>query len=138
MKFDAKKSLRVAKLKITPTREKILALFSDQNCSPVSAELILSKLKKEKVDQATIYRNLQSFEKTGIIKKVSLQQKADHYELANHHHHHIICKKCGGIEGFDNCNLKSLKKTVLKNSKAFSSISDHSLEFFGECDNCKK
>jgi Fe2+ or Zn2+ uptake regulation protein len=138
MKFDVKASLKKAGFKVTPTREEILKLFSTHNCSPISAEDILLKLKKEKIDRATIYRNLQSFEKAGIIKKVSLQQKADYYELANHHHHHIICKTCGDIEGFKNCNLDSLKKTVLKNSKAFGSITDHSLEFFGECDNCRK
>lgn len=137
MKKNLKQTLHGKKLKATPTRLKILELFSKNACSPISAENIQTKLKKYRLDLATIYRNLIAFEKFGLIKKIELQQKADYFELAGHHHHHIICKKCGQIEKFSQCNLESLKNNLLRHSKNFDTVTDHSLEFFGLCRQCK-
>lgn len=143
--------LKRRKLKLTPARLAVLALFESSLCQPLSADdihLKLKKLKKAEIDLVTVYRTLASFEKEGILKKVDLHKSAAYYELADgtadggskrkHHHHHIVCTACGLIEGFDDCNVEALSKKALAASSKFSSVSKHSLELFGVCKACSK
>jgi Fur family ferric uptake transcriptional regulator len=129
--------LKQAGFKVTSPRISILKSFSG-DCTPMSAEVIHKKLKNSKIDLVTVYRTLASFEKGGIVKRVDLHKDSAYYELASHHHHHIICKECGLVEGFDQCNVQQLSKSALQSSSKFKTIESHSLEFFGICKNCMK
>ena len=137
MKNDFKTILKNGALKITPTRLAILDIFSN-DCKPVNAEYIFEKLKNKKINLVTIYRTLTSLEKAGILKRVDLHKESAYYELGNHHHHHIVCTKCGVVEGFDGCDIKTLSKKILGKSSKFKEINQHSLEFFGVCKACNK
>lgn len=137
MKKDFSDLLKSHGLKVTPTRNDILEVFSD-DCKPINAEYIFNKLKKKKINIVTIYRTLASFELAGILKRVDLQRDSVYYELAGHHHHHIICTCCGTVESFDDCDMNGFSKKVLAKSAKFSLVTKHSLELFGLCKKCNK
>lgn len=124
-------------LKTTPARVAILGLFKKIN-KPISAEYIVTKVSKEKIDQVTVYRTLHSFEKAKIIRRVDMRQDAVFYELADEHHHHVICTSCGEVEDFNFCIKGGLEEKIISQSKKFSHISDHSLELFSVCKPCIK
>lgn len=123
--------------KITPARLFVLNLF-EKSGKPLSAEGIITKSVLEKINNVTIYRILTSFEEAKIIRRVDLRKDSTYYELASCHHHHLVCNRCGDIEDVEVCIPETLSKAVVKSSKKFSSIDDHSLEFFGICKNCSK
>ena len=123
-------------LKNTPTRRAILEVFS-ADCKPINAEYIHEKLKKSGINLVTIYRTLESFEKAGILKRLSLNKSSAYYEIAANHHHHLICTDCGTIEGFKECDIGDVSRKALKDSK-FQTVSGHSLELFGKCKKCAK
>lgn len=127
--------LKKVGLKVTPARKQIFDLFTI-DCNPINVEFIFSKLKSKSINQVTIYRTLASFEQVGIIKKVDVHKDSAYYEFATHHHHHIICNDCGKTEGFENCDIAKISKDVLKKSKEFSIVDQHSLELFGLCKDC--
>lgn len=129
--------LRTAGLKVTEPRIAILSQFIKKHV-PLSALEIQQALKGQGSDVVTVYRTLTSFEKAGILRTVDLRREAVYYELASHHHHHIICTTCGVFEDIEDCDIAALGKKALSNSKKFSSIKDHALEFFGLCRNCVK
>lgn len=129
------KSLKEAGCKLTSTRLSMLEVFSRAG-KPISTESILSKTKD--IDVATVYRNLISLQKVGLIRRVELHKNADYYELHTSHHHHIICRSCGIFEDFKLCHIRDISKKTLLHSTKFSSISDHSLEFYGMCKVCAK
>ena len=129
------KLLRDKGFKITPARLAILSAFC-AHCEPLNAEEINKKIKKEKIDPVTIYRTLASFEKKGILKRVDLRKDSACFELSDTHHHHIICIKCGMIEEFRDLETESLTKRIIKNSKNFKQIKQHSFEMFGLCKKC--
>ncbi|MES2436761.1 MAG: transcriptional repressor [Patescibacteria group bacterium] len=138
MKHDFSTILKNKKFKVTPARVAILEVFSKE-CKPVNAEEIFDSVKDTKIDQVTVYRTLNSFEETGILKRVDLRKGSAYYELNSaQHHHHIVCTICGTIEGFDMCSVEKISKEVLNTSKKFKTISDHSLELFGSCTKCSK
>lgn len=124
-------------LKITPIRLAILNVFSS-DCKPINAGDILDRLKKKDINLVTIYRNLSSFEKAGILKRIDLHKDSTYYELACHHHHHIVCTNCGTVESFSDCDVDKISENVLGKFSRFQVINQHSLEFFGLCKSCSK
>lgn len=117
-------------LKSTKQRFAVLSALHKHK-SPMTAEKIVAKTG---IDLATAYRTLESFEKAGLVDKFNLKDSSFFYEIRNEHHHHIVCDKCGFIEEIETCNFEKMTP----NSKKFSFISEHSLEFFGICKNCVK
>jgi len=136
MKDNFSYILKNAGLKITPARLAILALFSKE-CGPIDAFTVFKKLKNKHIDQVTVYRTLTSFLEKAIVVKVNLRKDSVYYELNNHHHHHIVCNACGAIEEFAICDVAAVTEKVIRRSKLFNRIDQHSLELFGVCKSCK-
>ena len=135
---DLPSVLRACGYKATPPRLAILKMLKEAK-KPMSPHAIIEKLHRM-IDQATIYRSLKAFKKSGIIKQIDLHHNHPHYELTEgqDHHHHIVCKNCGTIEDIEMHDTKSSEKGVLEKSKKFASIQNHALEFFGTCKACAK
>lgn len=136
-KKETEQILKSLKLKITPARVAVLELLSISD-KPLSVEDIYKKLARKDINNVTVYRTLASFKEKGLVKEVYLNKDFVSYELAAHHHHHIVCNGCGDIEDIDLCLDNQTVSGITKQSKKFSSIEDHSLEFFGTCKKCIK
>ena len=133
--IDFKEILKNKGFKNTPTRMSILEVFLNNN-KPLSADFIYKKLQNS-INEATVYRTLSSFEKSGILKRVDLRKDSVCFELNNDHHHHIVCIKCGTIEDFkENKEIEKLLDQVVEKSVKFKNIKEHSLELFGFCKVC--
>ena len=130
--------LRKSGHKATPGRLSLLLLLAKAD-RPLAIHDIIDESKKG-LNQATIYRALESLLEAGIVRRVDMQHAHAHYELAEgaKHHHHLICKHCGRVEDVEDCDVGTIEKMVLKRSKAFASIHTHALEFFGLCIKCEK
>ena len=136
-KKETEQTLKNLKLKITPARVAILDLLSTLD-KPLSVEDIYKKLARKDINNVTVYSTLASFKEKGLVKEVYLNKDFVSYELKTHHHHHIVCNDCGDVEDIDLCLDGQTISGLTKQSKKFSSIEDHSLEFFGTCKKCIK
>jgi len=125
--------LRTKGIRATPQRIALLARLRSQR-APQNAEAIVRALRGV-LDQATVYRGLQEFEKARIVRRVQLRGSSL-YEAPGTHHHHLICRSCGAIEDVDVCLPNAVSEKLLAKSKRFSSIEDDALEFFGICKVC--
>ena len=121
--------------KITPARLAILGLFAKSK-KPIDADNVYRKLASKNFDQATVYRTITSFEKSGILRKVDLRKDSTHYELAEEHHHHIVCTNCEIVEDFEDKEIEKVLRRIVGTSSKFKSIKEHSLELFGLCRTC--
>lgn len=130
--------LRKNGYKATPARLSLLDVLKSAN-HPLTTQEILKALGG-KVNQATIYRSLESLLQIALVRQVDMQHGHAHYELRSEteHHHHLICRSCGITEDVPGCDVVLIEKAVLKASSKFNSIQDHSLEFFGHCKKCAK
>lgn len=132
------KAIKNAKLKLTPTRILVLELLH-KNHKPLSVKDIYQKLEKEKLDQVTIYRVLNSFAKAGLVRTVEFGDGQSRYEMKDEHdHHHIVCEKCYKVSDFTGCIAPEITKKALVQAKDFASITRHSFELFGVCKSCVK
>lgn len=127
--------LREGGYKVTPGRVLLLkTLFGEEQ--PVTVSYLEKKLKNA-VDKVTLYRALESMVASGIVREVDFRHGHAHYELEalRKHHHHIVCTNCGLVEDVA-CQTEPFVKQVAKKSKKFTTIADHSMEFFGVCKTC--
>ena len=127
------------KLKKTDARLALLD-FLAQNKKPLSVNAISEKLSKKGVDKVTVYRMLEAMAKKGLIRRVDTGEREAQYEIidVNKDHHHIICLECKKVSDFTGCDSEILIAKALKQVKDFKSISHHSFDLFGICNECAK
>jgi Fe2+ or Zn2+ uptake regulation protein len=119
-------------LRVTPKRIAILTLLS-QASAPYDVEHIRTSLSL-KMDQATIYRTIDTLLTHNLIKQIDFREGKYRYELNSSHHHHLLCQNCGKITPiFDSCLTVDLDSI---HQKYGFMIKDHALEFFGLCQGC--
>ena len=122
--------------KATPARLSLLSALSKAD-RPLTIQAIRKSLGG-KVNQATIYRSIESLLEISVIHQVDMRHGHAHYELRSDtkHHHHLICRKCGVTEDVRACDVGVLEQAALKGSSKFAGVLEHSLEFFGRCKKC--
>ena len=137
-KNNPKKLLTESGLKATFARMAILKIFS-RLCKPLNTSEVYKKVRAKKIDSVTVYRTLKTFEQKKILRIVDLRRESVYYELdLLNHHHHISCLKCKIIEPINFCDINYLSEKIMKQSKKFTNINQHSLELFGLCKACSR
>ncbi len=131
--------LRKAGLKVTTPRLKILELLESSAEKHVSAEDIYKLLigSGDEVGLATVYRVLTQFEAAGLVKRHNFEGGQSVFELAEgKHHDHIVCVKCNKVEEFVDDVIEQ-RQDAIAHKMGFE-ITDHALNIFGICEDCRK
>lgn len=108
----------------------------------LGAEELLERLHSlgQKVNRATVYRELASLARLGLISPVVVGVDQRRYELATGHHHHLVCDDCGGVDCVDEPviepALRSFERLVER--KNGTRITGHQLYLTGLCVNCQE
>lgn len=134
-----KELLRERGYKATPARLELLSVLA-QAKKPMSVDALRGRLRASAPDTATVYRALKELKNSRLVRQIDLQHGHAHYELTDTRtdHHHMVCTECGTIEDFEGCDIDSVMKRALRQTKLFSTLSDHALELFGICNTCQK
>lgn len=105
------------------------------NHKSLSMNELIDKLPSQ--DKSSIYRNVDLFEKLGIISRVRLgwKSKFELSDLFNEHHHHLSCLKCGKVIVIDEDLIIEQELLRLSYREHFKPI-DHTLEIRGLCSDC--
>ena len=120
-----------------PRMAVVKALVNERR--PISAFNLQTKLSK--VSVASVYRILEAFVDSGVVDRINTGRVHAMYEISSgrKHHHHVICTRCGDMEDVEtgkDCSALKVQHLAVAHSGKFSSISKHSLEFFGLCKKC--
>lgn len=137
MERDKVFKAELEKHQLNSTKSRLLIFRALSKNKPLRASVIADKLTG-KVDRATVYRTLDTFERIGVVQRTWLGFKSQ-YELAElflPHHHHLTCIRCHRVEVIDDEHIeKQLKK--LAKQEGFR-IKDHLLEVSGICAKCQR
>jgi Fe2+ or Zn2+ uptake regulation protein len=130
------KRLKASGGRMTKKREVLLgALLTFDR--PASAEEIRARAELPASDLVTVYRNLETFEKLGVLQRVPLENGTHLFELTapDEHYHHLICRDCHKVERLDVC----LGQELVKKAKMhrYTQIA-HVLEAYGVCEDCEQ
>ncbi|MCK8624429.1 Fur family transcriptional regulator [Apilactobacillus xinyiensis] len=132
--------LRKNKVRITPQRQIILKYLIDHDNHP-SVETIYQALADEfsNLSVATIYNNLELFERLGIIIQIPNQDGGVRYDFFGTPHFHAICENCGKIVDIFYPKYKEIEqelKDITKNQSDFIPSTSR-IEVYGLCKECQ-
>lgn len=135
-----KENLKEKGYKLTPQRRAIVDTIICNEGSHLTVEEIYDEVKKDcpEIGLATVYRTILLLEEMGIVYKLDLNDGCSRYELVHedetHRHHHLICTRCGKVIEVEGDLLETLEDEIEK--KYSFKIEDHSVKFFGLCNEC--
>jgi Fur family ferric uptake transcriptional regulator len=125
-------------LKMTRERRKVLEEIFDTTDHFGADELHLRFVNKRvAMSRATIYRALDHLVKSGLVRRVYLDQKKAFYEhvYGRVHHEHMICLSCSKVIEFADDPLERRQDKVCKDL-GFKPLR-HSLRIVGLCRDCQ-
>ncbi len=129
--MNIKNILKEHNKSFTTEREEIFNFMSEKHifCS----QDILSKFKE--IGRASIFRTINLFLELWIVRRVSLWEKQETYELnGSNHHEHMKCEKCGDIIHFESESI--CKKIFDEAKKIWFQINEHHIWVIGTCKKC--
>ena len=129
----AEKDIKLAGLKVTQPRVKILELLGSVSDRHLSAEDIYKALlaNGDEIGLATVYRVLTQFEAAGLVNRHHFEGGQAVFELAgDDHHDHMVCIKTGRVVEFYDEVIEQRQQEIAR-QHGFR-IRDHSLVLYGE------
>jgi len=137
-----KEDLKKKGYKLTPQRRSIVDTIIENEGQHLTAEEIYDKVKRDcpEIGLATVYRTILLLEELGVISRLDLNDGCSRYEILhsneNHRHHHLICNNCHKVSEVQDDLLEDLEISIEK--QYLFKILDHSVKFYGICDECQK
>lgn len=120
---------------LTKAREQIFKLLL--NPEPQSMSELLTKANGT-VDRVSVYRNIDVFEKIGVVHRIYIGWKYK-LELSDQfigHHHHFSCLSCGKtIDIEDGADIESFVQTMAR--RFDFTPRRHQFEIDGYCKDCR-
>ena len=127
------KDIKLAGLKVTQPRVKILELLGSVSDRHLSAEDIYKALlaNGDEIGLATVYRVLTQFEAAGLVNRHHFEGGQAVFELAgDDHHDHMVCIKTGRVVEFYDEVIEQRQQEIAR-QHGFR-IRAHSLVLYGE------
>lgn len=99
--------------------------------------LELASKQQQSLGLATVYRNLNALEQSGVIVSVHLPNDGVRYEPAGRgHHHHFQCETCEQVfELTAKCPVAVLEGVTLPGG---FKVEHHELTLYGRCPDCQQ
>jgi len=100
--------LREAGLRATPARKAILKAMYGKG--PLTEEEIAARVGHHSADQATLYRNLSTLQRVGLVRRHSFSSRVLYFSLhlpgeEACEHAHFLCESCGRCECLEDAKL---------------------------------
>ena len=137
---ELKEDLKKKGYKLTPQRRAIVDTIIRNEGNHLTAEEIYDEVKKDcpEIGLATVYRTVALLEEVNLLSRLELSDGCSRYEIIHqdeeHRHHHLSCTKCNKVLEVEEDLSDELEQRV--ESKYKFKIQDHSVKFFGICENC--
>lgn len=93
-------------------------------------------LSQDLIDRASVYRIIDLFEKTNIVRRSNIggRYKIELSDNFTAHHHHLTCMNCHKVTIINDPEIELLVDNIV--AKHHFRPKDHQLEIQGYCDSC--
>ncbi len=117
---------------VTEERKEIFDCIKDKHI--FSSQEILEKFPT--LGRSSIFRTIRLFLDIGVLRRLTLGERWESYELndTSHHHEHMKCIICQSIMSFDSHSI--CRKIFEEAQKQGFAIQEHSLSILGKCSKC--
>ena len=130
--------LRSAGLRMTSQRALILDIIS-QGKGHLDADEVyrLARERQPNLSLSTVYRNLQTLKRLGLIEELHFDESHHHYEVKpSVEHHHLVCLGCGKVVEFG-CALSQKMRQEIAREKGFE-VTGVEVHMTGYCAKCRR
>ena len=135
---DIRRTFNTAGLRVTSQRALVLEVIRKGKGHLDADEIYRRAREKEpRLSLSTVYRNLQTLKKLGLVEEVHFDEEHHHYEVKpSTEHHHLVCLGCGRIIEFEYPLARLVKRNVVK-ARDFD-ITGSEVRMTGYCPQCQQ
>jgi len=129
--------LSSAGLRMTSQRALILDIIR-QGHEHLDADEVYRQARERQssLSLSTVYRNLKTLKKLGLVKELHFDESHHHYEAKPPvEHHHLVCLGCGKVVEFQ-CQLCATMKEEIAHKKNFE-VTGVEVHMTGYCSKCR-
>ena len=96
---ELEQAFETASLRPTAQRYAVLEFLAKHPVHATAEEIFEAVNRHDpRASRATVYNNLRSLEKAGLVREVLSEGKAARFDANLHRHHHFVCDSCGTVE----------------------------------------
>jgi Fur family ferric uptake transcriptional regulator len=98
-------------LRLTPLRLGVLEILGESRRALRAGEILELIRARRRVNKVTVYRILEDFTRRGMVRRLPLEGRVCHYELACEHrppHPHFQCQLCREIQCLEPVSLRRM------------------------------
>ena len=124
--------------RVTETRRLVLeAIYETHDHFSGDDIFILLKQKGHDISRASIFRTLPLLVDAGLLRESVSNERHKHYEhtWGHAHHEHLVCSECHQVVEFFDAGLENVLQEIA--DRHGYSISDHKIEIYGMCPQCR-
>ncbi len=122
--------------KYSKQREAILTFLKSRYDHP-TADTVYENIRAQipNISLGTVYRNLNQLSESGIITRLYVDGKTDHFDACTEPHSHFRCTNCGLVQDINGPSYANLIDSA--SNYIDGTIDSVSIIFSGTCINCK-
>ncbi len=128
-------AFQAAALRPTAQRYAVLEFLAQHAVHSTADEIFHAVNRNDpRASRATVYNNLRSLAKAGLVREVMSEGKAARFDANLRPHHHFICERCGTVEDilwFD------LPASAGRAALGERDVSTYEIVFRGACVRCR-
>ena len=125
------------KSRMTRQRRIIIEELRNVSSHPTADEVYRRvRNRLPRISLGTIYRNLETLSKSGIVQKLELGGAQKRFDVHSDDHYHLLCTKCGRLEDVEAKPIPDIEN-MFRNASGYQ-ITGHQLVLTGLCPDCIK
>ena len=99
LSVELDQAFQSASLRPTAQRYAVLEFLAEHTVHATADEIFRAVNRNDpRASRATVYNNLRSLAKAGLVREVMSEGKAARFDANLRPHHHFICERCGTVE----------------------------------------
>ena len=122
-------------LRPTAQRYAVLEFLAKGSVHATAVEIFRAVNRNDpRSSRATVYNNLRSLAKAGLVREVMSDGKSARFDANLHRHHHFVCEQCGSVEDipwFD------LPPAAGRAELGGYEVNNYQIVFHGACAGCR-
>lgn len=128
-------AFRTAALRPTAQRYAVLEFLAESSIHATAVEIFHAVNRNDpRASRATVYNNLRSLAKAGLVREVMSDGKAARFDANLHRHHHFVCERCGAVEDIPWFDLPT---SAGRAALAGREVNNYEVVFHGACVGCR-
>ena len=128
-------AFQAAALRPTAQRYAVLEFLAESSVHATAVEIFRAVNRNDpRASRATVYNNLRSLAKAGLVREVMSDGNAARFDANLHRHHHFVCERCCAVEDIPWFDLPpSAGRAALGGRE----VNNYEVVFHGACVRCR-